>query len=140
MVYEALRFIKLVTSGYVAFIALDTLFLGYMMRGIYQSEIGSIARSQNNQMKILLIPGLLVWALLVIGAVVLVLPRCQGLPLTQSFLWGAFYGLIVYGVYDLTNYAVLARWSLFITFIDIAWGMFANGLIVVLLTWLTRFI
>ncbi len=36
--------------------------------------------------------------------------------------WGALYGLIGYGIYDLTNRATLARWSLKMTVIDMAWG------------------
>jgi uncharacterized membrane protein len=44
-----------------------------------------------------------------------------------AFAWGAGFGLIVYGVYDLTNYATLDRWPLALTLIDITWGMFICG-------------
>ena len=54
--------------------------------------------------------------------------------------WGAFYRLILHGVYDLTNYAVLAQWSLFITLVDLAWGTLANGLLLMVLEWFSRFI
>ena len=32
------------------------------------------------------------------------------------------FGLIIYGVYDMTNMALFNKWSLFISIIDILWG------------------
>jgi len=47
---------------------------------------------------------LLVWMLIVLGLILFVLPK---IPKTGSgfegVLWGALFGLVVYGVYDLTN-------------------------------------
>ena len=40
---------------------------------------------------------------------------------------GAFFGLVVYGVYELTNWAVLADWPAGLVPIDIAWGMFLSA-------------
>lgn len=41
---------------------------------------------------------------------------------------GSIYGLVVYGVYDLTNLAILANWTLKLTIVDILWGVFVNAL------------
>lgn len=136
MVIPAIHFLKLFALGYPAFMLLDSLFLGVIMRGVYQSEVGSIARSYNGQMQISIAPGVLVWALIVIGSIILALPHARGGTLAHAFAWGAFYGLVLYGTYDLTNYAVLARWTLFISVIDIAWGMLSNGLLLMWLVWL----
>ena len=35
---------------------------------------------------------------------------------------GAFFGLVTYATYDLTNLAVVKDWPLAITFADLAWG------------------
>ncbi len=32
------------------------------------------------------------------------------------------FGLVVYGVYEATNYAILKKWPLHVTFIDTVWG------------------
>ena len=40
---------------------------------------------------------------------------------------GAFFGLITYGTYDLTNLATLRDWPLNITIIDLVWGTFLNA-------------
>ncbi len=45
----------------------------------------------------------------------------------QAFGWGAVYGLVLYGVYDLTNLAVLDKWSMRMTLADIAWGCVLCG-------------
>ena len=37
---------------------------------------------------------------------------------------GALLGLCMYGLYDLTNYATLQRWTLEMTIVDIVWGVF----------------
>ncbi len=40
----------------------------------------------------------------------------------NAALRGAVTGLLAYGLYDLTNYATLARYTLEMTVTDIAWG------------------
>jgi uncharacterized membrane protein len=42
-------------------------------------------------------------------------------------MYGAVYGLILYGVYDFTNYASFADWSITIVAVDILWGMFLSS-------------
>ena len=41
---------------------------------------------------------------------------------TNAALRGAVTGLLAYGLYDLTNYATLTRYTLEMTVTDIAWG------------------
>jgi len=36
--------------------------------------------------------------------------------------WGLVFGVITYGIYDLTNYATLDKWSLRYVVVDIAWA------------------
>ena len=86
---DTLRFLKLFALGYATFAALDILFLGYLMKGVYQSEIGNIARTQNGQLRILLIPGSLVWALIVIGAIILFCPDARASRYARCLL-GSF--------------------------------------------------
>lgn len=42
----------------------------------------------------------------------------------NAALRGAVTGLLAYGLYDLTNYATLTRYTLEMTVTDIAWGTF----------------
>jgi len=43
-------------------------------------------------------------------------------------LHGLAFGLVAYGVYDLTNQATLKHWPLTLTLVDMAWGSFLTGL------------
>ena len=51
-------------------------------------------------------------------------------------LQGAVYGLVLYGVYDFTNRAILEKWSLRLALADVAWGMVLNGTMTAALHWL----
>lgn len=44
------------------------------------------------------------------------------------FLYGAFLGLCMYGIYECTNYATLYNWSLTFLVVDILWGTIWSGL------------
>jgi len=43
-------------------------------------------------------------------------------------LAGAFFGLITYATYDLTNHATLKGWPLIVTLADLAWGFLSQAL------------
>ena len=51
----------------------------------------------------------------------------SGRPLV-ALGWGALFGLIAYGVYDLTNQATLKTWSVRLSLADMAWGAAITGL------------
>ncbi len=44
------------------------------------------------------------------------------------FLNGALMGLIIYGVYDMTNYSTLKDFPVHVAFADMAWGATVTGL------------
>jgi len=50
-------------------------------------------------------------------------------PFTGAFLWDALYGVILYGVYEMTNYAMLDKLPLRLTCIDIGWGCLICGVV-----------
>jgi uncharacterized membrane protein len=41
----------------------------------------------------------------------------------NAVLFGAFFGLVTYSTYDLTNLATLKDWPLIVTVVDLVWGM-----------------
>lgn len=46
---------------------------------------------------------------------------------SKALALGALFGLFAYGTYDVTNLAVMRDWSLRLTLIDIAWGVFVSA-------------
>ena len=108
----------------VSFGVLDGLWLGLLMGGFSRLQLSLIARLSGDKLAPLRTPALLVYVLLAFGIVALVLPRTPSGPPT---LRGALFGLIVYGVYDLTNLSTLKGWPIVLTAIDIAWGAAASA-------------
>lgn len=136
---NATQIFKLFIISYPIYIILDFIWFGILMLETYKFYLEPIARMQNGNMTINKPVGFIVWALIVLGAIIFVLPRATHTGLMTSFLWGAAYGLLIYGVYDLTNFATLAHWPLTITLIDILWGMTANGILLVVLRWVNSY-
>ncbi len=40
----------------------------------------------------------------------------------HALLFGALFGLITYGTYDLTNLATLKDWPILVSVVDLVWG------------------
>ncbi|MFH2020419.1 MAG: DUF2177 family protein [archaeon] len=95
-------------------LVIDLVYLSFLMKGFYDAQLIPFERT------IRIIPALLVWILIPLGVIIFVLPRSKELKKTVFF--GAVYGFIVYGVYDLTNYAILEQWPIVMTIADIIWG------------------
>jgi uncharacterized membrane protein len=115
--------IKLYALTVIVFLALDLTYLGYVMAGFYKSELGALARRSGDALSPVWWAALVVYVLIPLGIVLFALPRVDGdrwLPSALS--WGFVYGVVLYGVYDFTNYATLERWPLKLTFADILWG------------------
>lgn len=108
---------------------LDFIWLGFLAKGFYNRELAPFRRGVTGGAAIL------VYLLLCWGINRLVLPAAGG-SLRAAFWGGAFFGLIVYGVYDLTNLATLTDWSLTLTVVDILWGMTVCGLTSLIVRWL----
>jgi uncharacterized membrane protein len=65
---------------------------------------------------------MIVYCAIAIGIMCFVLPKANG-NYMLALVWGALFGAVTYGIYDFTNFSVLANWPLKITLIDFIWGM-----------------
>lgn len=96
--------------GYLAALlavgVLDGLWLGVIARSFYQAEMAPVAAESFK-----LVPAALFYFLYPIGILALALaPVATSWP--EALARSALLGLVVYGVYDLTNMATLKAWSL----------------------------
>lgn len=122
--------VKLYAIALAVFALLDFLWLGVVMSGFYRTQLEPLARTANGGFAPIWPAAAMVYALLVVGIVSFVLPRVEATGaggLGVAFLWGAGFGVVVYGVYDLTNYATLSQWPLVVTLTDIVWGAVICG-------------
>jgi uncharacterized membrane protein len=109
----------------IVFFAIDMVWLGFLAKGIYRKYLGALLSDQVNW------PAAVIFYLLfIIGIFVFViLPAVEKNSLINAIALGAFFGLITYATYDLTNLATLKNWPLPIVFIDLAWGMVLTSLV-----------
>lgn len=133
------HFFKLFVVSLPIFIILDVVWLGILMQDTYKQYLAPFVRLHNDKIQVDYFAGFAVWALIVVGAIIFVLPRTAGYGMIATFGFGALYGLVLYGVYDLTNFAIIKDWPLTITLVDIAWGMTVNGILLVLLKWVDSY-
>lgn len=115
--------LKIFVTGLVTFLALDLAWIGVVANGFYKRELAGLARMDGEAFAIRLVPALLLYPLIIAGLQVLVLPRVTPAQPLSAAVWGGFYGLVGYGIYDLTNYATLARYSWRMTVVDMTWGV-----------------
>lgn len=63
------------------------------------------------------------WLLISLGLVIFVIPIIQKENTFISLLYGFVYGLVIYGTYEATNYAIINNWPLKFACIDVIWGI-----------------
>ncbi len=100
------------------FLAADMLWLGLLMTGQYQAWIGPLMREQP-----LLLPAAAFYLLYPAGLVTFaVLPALDKRSGLRCCALAAFFGLLAYGTYDLSNLATLEGWPWQLTLVDMVWG------------------
>ena len=114
---------------------LDFLWLGVVAKKFYVKEFGDMIKSPFN-----IYSAIGVYLLLAIGIFIFVLNNnFVKSPLT-ALLIGAIFGIVVYGVYDLTNFATIKDYSLKLVFVDMIWGAVICGLASFLTKYFSGFI
>lgn len=105
------------------FFVIDYLWLGKIMVGFYKQELGPLARRVGEDLSPHIGAALVVYLLIPLGIVLFALPHVSREALPWSSLgWGFLYGVVLYGIYDFTNLAMLAGWSWKLSLLDILWG------------------
>ncbi len=129
------RMTRRVALTTAVFLAMDFVWLGLLMPGFYKAELGALARVSGPDFAPIWWSAVAVYACLVAGIVVFVLPQAEGRP-ARALVLGAVLGIVTYGTYDFTAYAVLAGWSLRMTVIDVLWGAVICGVSSAAAIWL----
>jgi uncharacterized membrane protein len=125
-----MRAVKIFAIILPVFLALDLLWLGVIMKTFYSQQLGELARRHGASLAPRWGAATLVYLLIPAGLILFVRPLLEeNASYWRAIGWGALYALVVYGVYDLTNLAVLERWTLRMTVADIAWGVTLCGIV-----------
>jgi uncharacterized membrane protein len=107
------------------FFVIDMIWLGVVAKGFYRKHLGAMLSPKVNWAA-----ALLFYLLFIVGLVVFVIrpALAAGEPL-KALLLGAFFGLISYATYDLSNLATLKDWPVIVTVVDLVWGTTLGGLV-----------
>jgi uncharacterized membrane protein len=119
-----MRELKLYACLLPIFLLVDLAWVGWLMKDFYSEQFGEMARRSQGALSPRWGAAILTYLLIPLGLVLFIPPRATGTDLGEYLFWGALYGAILYGVYDLTNRAVLENFSLKMTLVDLGWGTF----------------
>ncbi|MCE9607068.1 MAG: DUF2177 family protein [Planctomycetia bacterium] len=113
---------------------LDLVWLGLIMKDFYARELGDLARRQAGGLAPRWGAALVVYLLIPTGLVIFASPASDA-TWPSAVGRAALFGLVLYGVYDLTNLAILEKWTLRMTLADIAWGTTLCGVLGAVMRW-----
>ncbi|MDX9787477.1 MAG: DUF2177 family protein [Desulfobacterales bacterium] len=117
-----IHFLKLFCFAVTLTVLIDCLWLGVLMNRFYITQLGDLARGGSQGFKPLLLPAMAVYIFIPFGILLFVLPRINPTYLFSALGWGFLFGLTLYAVYDMTNYALIRDWPLKMSLVDICWG------------------
>lgn len=115
---------KLIVSG-IIMLLLDSVYL-ITFSNFYNNIIKNI---QGEKIKLNIISALFVYLFLIYGLNYFILNQSKT-TLIDAFILG----VIIYGVYETTNYAIIKKWSPYAVVLDTVWG----GILYTLVTYFTR--
>lgn len=136
-----LRSNKLITKIALAaftMIALDSIWLGFVAQQLYLQELRHLIRGDGSAFDVNYAAAGGVYIVMVVGLMCFLEPYFSQWTWRQTLLKSALFGLVVYGVYDLTNLATLRDWPVSITILDMTWGAFLYATSACVVKWVGK--
>jgi len=107
-------------AGYLLFVVLDLVWISFAAGPMYTRVLGDALATGATMGLDRIAAALLTWALIVATLVGFAVTAGSGVR--DAAARGACLGSALYGVFSLTNYAVLAAWTLGLVVTDVLWG------------------
>lgn len=104
----------------ILYAVFDVVWFKLVAGSFFVRELGPALNIANGALVVRWTPAILVYILLALGTAAIVLPLSTSVATAAAY--GAVLGLIIYGVYDLTNLALLAHWTWKAAILDVVWG------------------
>ncbi len=121
-------FLKLYLVSLAVFLGIDMIWLTLIAKNFYAKQIGYLMAKNPN-----IYAALIFYLIFIAGLVFFVVsPAVDKKMWTQALLAGAFFGLVTYATYDLTNLATVKDWPLIITIVDLIWGITVSATVAVI--------
>jgi uncharacterized membrane protein len=118
-------FLKLYFIALPVFLGIDMVWLTLIAKNFYAKQLGYLMAKNPNLI------AALVFYLIFIAALIffVITPALDKRMWTHALFAGAFFGLVTYATYDLTNLATVKDWPIVITLIDLLWGTTVSALV-----------
>jgi uncharacterized membrane protein len=118
----------------VVFLGIDAVWLSTAGRSVYFNEIGNLLLDKPN-----FVVAFMFYLIFVAGMVAFVItPAVATGSIAHALVMGAFFGLVAYATYDLTNLATLKGFTVKVAIIDMVWGAVLSASVCGLTTFLVR--
>ncbi len=115
-----LQFLAAYAVALVAMGALDGVWLGWLAKSFYREQLGSLMTDS-----VRVVPAAVYY--LGFPLVIVYLALLPAASLGEALLRSAVLGLAAFGVYDLSNLAILRGYTVAMTVVDMLWGTFATA-------------
>jgi uncharacterized membrane protein len=114
-----MMFIKLFIIALPVFFVIDMIWLVLVAKNFYREQIGFLMATD-----IKWYAAIIFYLLFIAGLITFVIsPAIEKNSWTHALLFGAFFGLVTYSTYDLTNLSTVRDWPVLVTIVDLIWGM-----------------
>ena len=118
--------LKVLVLSIIFFLVLDALFIGALMKD-WQSLL---LRVQGEKMEVRLASALGAYVVMVLAWVYFVYrPYLVHKNISTAVRTGAMLGFVIYGVFELTNFAIIKKWNMKFVLMDTIWGSLLYGLV-----------
>lgn len=104
------NFLMLISA--IVLLAIDSVYLN-IMKGYFQKQVQNV---QGSALQINFLGAAICYVFLILGINYFIIKPHKSVQ--EAFLLG----LVIYGVYETTNYALLKKWSLLTVIMDTLWG------------------
>ncbi len=118
--------------------AFDAMWFTGIMNRFFIEHLSHLLNIEQGHIILRWFPAMMVYVLLALGIVLFVLPSSAQLSLGSVFFHGGIFGVVVYGVYEGTNGALMKDWPTRLIIADMVWGFLACGATSLVVQSLTR--
>jgi uncharacterized membrane protein len=111
-------YVKAYALTLIAFLGIDSIWLGIVARSFYASQLGSLMREDVSYA----VAGAFYLAYVAGIVFFAVAPALAEGSWQRAAFNGALLGLLAYGTYDMTNLATIKNWPFTMSLVDMGWG------------------
>jgi uncharacterized membrane protein len=117
----------LMLASAIIFVSIDFIYLN-LIKDYFNNQIKSV---QGSQMNVNIFGAVLCYIFLIVGINYFIIKPKKSV--SEAFLLG----IVIYGVYETTNYALFKNWSILTVIIDTLWGGILFALTTGIVYWIS---